>query len=64
MYYALTNYYQNHLRYSLSRDPNQLKGNMFTKDGSLKTPSTSCGKCHEDLDDLEEDEISHACGKS
>jgi hypothetical protein len=61
MYYALTNFYQNHLRYYLSRDANQLKGNIgdYEELGGLKKPSSACGDC--DLEDTSITHATHAC---
>lgn len=45
MYYTLTNFYQNHLDCYLSRDENQLKGNLFNdndKEQKSKAPSSAC----------------------
>lgn len=45
MYYTLTNFYQNHRDYYLSRDENQLKGNLFNKNNNKeksKAPSSAC----------------------
>jgi len=41
MYYALTNFYQNHRMYVKSKDENQMLGDIGTV-GNLKTPSSDC----------------------
>ncbi|KAM9320119.1 cell cycle control protein 50B-like [Gastrophryne carolinensis] len=38
MYYELTNFYQNHYRYMISRDDQQLFGNLY----NLKNPANEC----------------------
>ncbi len=41
MYYALTNFYQNHREYVDSRDDNQLRGDIGTVN-SIKNPDSNC----------------------
>ncbi|CAL8142645.1 unnamed protein product [Orchesella dallaii] len=43
MHYSLKNFFQNHLKYYLSRDENQLKGNLLDDNGDPKEPSSACG---------------------
>ncbi|XP_075459868.1 cell cycle control protein 50B [Ascaphus truei] len=38
MYYELSNYYQNHYRYGISKDDKQLSGNLY----NLKNPANEC----------------------